>query len=305
MNLPARVGTGLVLSDRVRLTPLGIVFALDTSREEWEAVADALTGVVEATRWGIGDWMVYGADHKYGLASQLAVRFDIAADTVQAYHRAARFFPPDKRRENLSIAHHIEAMYLKPDVANEMLDQAEANNWPAIQLRQVARARMIAGGPVSATGTDTPVSVEPHDSPRDAAPASMLNRGYREKQPDKVQWLRQQREQQAIQREDAIRRLNEIEIPADIEAEVETTVRVIVETAERNLAESGVSELEIGGEATSPGSAVVEWLWACPKPPVLTELGALSTDLYRKAKTHLAFLKAVVEAHEKATRGEA
>lgn len=149
MSEPSTVGespTVLASGSRVLALPgqvsaVALVLPADLSLDLWADIGAQLGHVTRAVRWWLGDWWHYG-DHHYG--ERAAQALDGETFAYQTFANAAWVcgkIEPSRRRETLSFAHHAEVAALEPDEQDELLADAEAENWTRPQLRAAVRQR--------------------------------------------------------------------------------------------------------------------------------------------------------------------
>lgn len=125
-----------------------VVPAVET-RDEWIAWMRDRATRLQQHQWELGDaWR--NRPEKYGPGRELAAEIGVEYGTLSNLARVATKFPQfSRRRENLTIGHHIEVSALDDEKADELLDAAQADNLTIKQLRELVKAARI-------TDTSTP-----------------------------------------------------------------------------------------------------------------------------------------------------
>jgi hypothetical protein len=107
--------------------------------ETWRQTGMHLSRVADSSAWCLGDWLVYGE-------TQYRDRYRVAIDavglsyqTLRNYAWVARRFAPSRRRDTLSLYHHMEVAKLPVAEQDRWLEQAIAHGWSTNQLRQQLR----------------------------------------------------------------------------------------------------------------------------------------------------------------------
>ena len=135
--------------------------------ERWLEIGETLQQMERSVQWWLGDWWNYGERH-YGQMASQASKDHIEDATGYTYHTVRRAgytaerIAPERRRSNLTFAHHAEVAPLPVPDQQRLLDQAEQNNWNRYQLRDAVRvdkelAKRRAEAMVGEVGTDEPM----------------------------------------------------------------------------------------------------------------------------------------------------
>ena len=143
------IGKGYFQPTQLRL-PANMSFS------EWMALGTTLKAMEKGVNWWIGDWL-NGGERMYGEMYSQALDAK-EYQTLANIKYVAGVFPPHKRRANLSFSIHAEIaplMALDPDMANEILDNAEKLRMTVRDVRydvKLARTDMerAAGGLLAA-----------------------------------------------------------------------------------------------------------------------------------------------------------
>ena len=125
---------GLALPGAVSVVGLELPEGL--SFEEWNGIGETLKGVERSLMWWIGDWLRYG-ERRYGeMYSQAIDATEKSYQTLANAKFVAGKVDVSRRRENLSWGHHAEVAALPEDVADRLLDAAEADGLSRNALRK-------------------------------------------------------------------------------------------------------------------------------------------------------------------------
>lgn len=109
--------------------------------EEWQQAFAGLERTENDTPWRVGDLLNYG-ECRYGRTYEAFLKPDRANyQTLRDQKWIAAKFELSRRRDKLSWSHHREVAALPARHADKMLDQAEAEDWTAQQLRRAVRER--------------------------------------------------------------------------------------------------------------------------------------------------------------------
>ena len=119
----------------VVVTTTGLTYSSPPSWEQWREDGRWLARETEAIRWRVGDW--YNAGETF-FGEQAAQAVDgLSAQSIQNAAWVANRYIGSRRRESLSWSHHAEVAALEPADADNLLDEAEAKQWPVKRLRAV------------------------------------------------------------------------------------------------------------------------------------------------------------------------
>lgn len=112
----------------------------DMSFDAWQSLGEKLCSGSKVLNWWIGDWWAFG-DHRYGERAEAAAQgiFGREFQTLSNVASVARKFETSRRREVLPWSHHVEVAALPPDKADELLDEAERNEWSVRELRHAVK----------------------------------------------------------------------------------------------------------------------------------------------------------------------
>lgn len=132
----------------VEFHPAALVLDPDINYRNFEKLGARLGNFHDASKWWIGDWLLFGDDkfgEKMGQAMEATGR---AYHTLQNYRWVASKWA-DRTRRRPTVAHsmHAELAALPPDGQVEWLDKIETNDWKLDQLRVHLREARLATRP--------------------------------------------------------------------------------------------------------------------------------------------------------------
>jgi predicted HicB family RNase H-like nuclease len=103
--------------------------------ETWSALGPRIAAGANASRWWLGDWLVFG-ERRYGARYRLAVAATgLDYQTLRNYAMVARRFELSRRRDSLSFQHHAEVCALSDEEQDRWLDVAAEHRWSKRELR--------------------------------------------------------------------------------------------------------------------------------------------------------------------------
>lgn len=121
-----------------------LVFKDGTTYNQWRDFGYKLQEVNNGLQFIIGDWARFGETSKYtssGRYNELEEITGISRRTLQDYKSVADRVG-DRRRVDLSFAHHREVAYLSPEVQVKILRRAAEDKMSVRQLRVEAKKLM-------------------------------------------------------------------------------------------------------------------------------------------------------------------
>jgi hypothetical protein len=125
--------------DRFIIPRMGMRFPQQLPYEKWLDIGRELAAVSTSSAWCLGDWLLHG-EHAYsGRYREAIERTSLDYQTLRNYAWVARRFPPSRRRDTLSFAHHTEVAGLPQHEQDFWLRKAEEFSWSRNRLRQEVR----------------------------------------------------------------------------------------------------------------------------------------------------------------------
>ncbi len=116
------------------LTLVGLRLPVDTSTAEYEALGFALGGMHRAVQFAVGDYILDG-ERLFGQeAYQLQESLGISEEQRRQYVRVSERIPFERRRKELSWAHHREVAAMEPIEQDAWLEKAVLNQWNKNEL---------------------------------------------------------------------------------------------------------------------------------------------------------------------------
>ncbi|WP_179120360.1 LmbU family transcriptional regulator [Streptomyces tsukubensis] len=132
--------------ERVLTTRIGLHMPTGLSFEDWEKAGRQISGLVNASTWWLGDWLVYGKEHYTDRYQRGIKSAGLQYQTLRNYAWVSRRFEFHRRRSALSFQHHAEVASLPVPEQEIWFDRAERNNWTTKQLRNAIGAARSDGG---------------------------------------------------------------------------------------------------------------------------------------------------------------
>jgi hypothetical protein len=127
-------------NNAIQFTRVGAMVSSITP-DDWRIVMGQLKSIQQAFAWVVGDMLVYATSQKWGeidaIYQHTSQALDIPVKTLQNWSSVARNVEISRRREILTLSHHIEVQGQNPDWQIYLLEQAEARKLSVAQLRQV------------------------------------------------------------------------------------------------------------------------------------------------------------------------
>ncbi|WP_438939756.1 LmbU family transcriptional regulator [Catenulispora rubra] len=111
--------------------------------EKWVGIGNYLSGVMSASSWCLGDWLVYGEATFTGRYRDAIELTSLDYQTLRNHAWVARSFPMSRRRDRLSFTHHAEVAALPEPEQDFWLLKAEQHAWSVKRLRREVRASLV------------------------------------------------------------------------------------------------------------------------------------------------------------------
>jgi hypothetical protein len=127
-----------------RRTQTSLHLAPDLPLDEWRRIGVELANLEKRVPWWLGDWMFHG-ETNYSAGMSQSYEDAIAAtgldyQTLANYKMVAGRFAFSRRREKLTISHHLEVIALDLDDQEHWLNRAEREKWGHKTLRNELHA---------------------------------------------------------------------------------------------------------------------------------------------------------------------
>jgi hypothetical protein len=135
----AQSGKALGLADLAKAYRTSLIPVKHLTLEEWKDLGERICVINNGSGWWIGDWLVFGESRFPGRYEAALQGTMLDYQTLKNYAWIARKFHASRRRERLSIQHHIEVAALPESEQEYWLDRAEAERWPKSELRRRIR----------------------------------------------------------------------------------------------------------------------------------------------------------------------
>ena len=116
------------------------------SENEWAAIGKELVTTERQSRWGIGDWMLYGEKNysrpgdKHRAITLAIQATGLEKRTIREYAEVARKVETGARTPLLPWSLHREVRNLPPEKQSQLLDEAAAFGYSVKQLQAVVKA---------------------------------------------------------------------------------------------------------------------------------------------------------------------
>ncbi len=138
---------------------------MDITFESWERIGRNLSLLGNSTAWWLGDWLVFGEEFFPDRYTRAVESTSLAYQTLRNYAWVARAFPLSRRRDKLSLQHHLVVAALPEHEQEDWLTRAERGMWSQRRLRQELRASRQEQWPAE-SGTTSLVLKVPRESRR-------------------------------------------------------------------------------------------------------------------------------------------
>ncbi|MGQ0840027.1 LmbU family transcriptional regulator [Actinokineospora sp.] len=107
--------------------------------DRWRDIGEQILRISNSSGWWFGDWLLYG-ERTYPDRYRKAIEGTMLDyQTLRNYAWIARRFRPSRRRDRLSVQHHIEVAALSDEEQDAWLDRAERFSWSRNKLRAMVK----------------------------------------------------------------------------------------------------------------------------------------------------------------------
>jgi hypothetical protein len=115
--------------------------------DRWREIGEQILRISHSSGWWLGDWLLYG-ERAYPERYRTAIEGTMLDyQTLRNYAWVARRFKSARRRERLSVQHHIEVASMSDEEQDAWLDRAERFSWSRNKLRAMVKTdREVARG---------------------------------------------------------------------------------------------------------------------------------------------------------------
>ncbi|MEZ0115623.1 hypothetical protein ABH920_009664 [Catenulispora sp. EB89] len=134
---------GGALDTSTFITRRGLRLPRRMAFEKWVGIGNYLSGVMSASSWCLGDWLVYGEATFTGRYRDAIELTSLDYQTLRNHAWVARSFPMSRRRDRLSFTHHAEVAALPEPEQDFWLLKAEQHAWSVKRLRREVRASLV------------------------------------------------------------------------------------------------------------------------------------------------------------------
>lgn len=139
---------------RCELSETGITIPAGLPFSEYEKIGAALGAINRASRWALGDWIIYGEEtfgEKYAQAiDATGLSYGYLRNIVSTCRRV----PPSRRREGVHFSVHAEVAALEPREQSRWLRVAEKEQLTSEDLRyKIREEHGLLDGPSSGAAT--------------------------------------------------------------------------------------------------------------------------------------------------------
>lgn len=153
--MSSELGLAVRALRRCELSVTGLTLPADLPFGEYEQIGAALGAINRASRWALGDWIIYG-EQTYGEKYAQAIE---ATGLSHGYLRnivsTCRRVPPSRRREGVHFSAHTEVAALEPKDQKKWLRVAESEQLTSDDLRhRIREEQHLLGEPTPPAPSD-------------------------------------------------------------------------------------------------------------------------------------------------------
>lgn len=126
------------LSVQTYMTMKGLRLPPDLTFDAWATLAPQFREGHSRIQWAIGDWILYGENHKsWGDRYDQAINdLDYDYDYLRQLTRVCRAYDFAHRRSDISFSHHREALVFAPEERQNALKKVAAGKWSVQKFKE-------------------------------------------------------------------------------------------------------------------------------------------------------------------------
>lgn len=128
-----------LLEKHTRFTPVSLELMGDIAFEEWQALLLHVGAVSKASRWWVGDALVYGESCFGEMYSQAINDIGISYSALSNIVYTCKKIPPEERRPELSFTMHQELAHLPKEEREKWLDYAVETGATTKEIRGLTK----------------------------------------------------------------------------------------------------------------------------------------------------------------------
>lgn len=137
-------------TDTVQATLVGLRFPGQVLEfGHWKEIGVRIARTADSAAWCLGDWLVYGESRYADRYRQAIEVVGLNYQTLRNYAWVARRFPVSRRRDTLTLYHHMEVARLPADEQDRWLSRAADQGWSVRQLRRQVKEDEPGGEPIT------------------------------------------------------------------------------------------------------------------------------------------------------------
>jgi hypothetical protein len=107
--------------------------------DQWQEIGARMARTTDSVAWCLGDWLVYGESRYADRYRRTIDTVGLKYQTLRNYAWVARRFPLSRRRDSLTLYHHMEVTRLPVVQQDRWLDRAVDGRWSVHRLRERLR----------------------------------------------------------------------------------------------------------------------------------------------------------------------
>lgn len=135
--------------NQIQATETSLELTENLSINDYIEVGTKIHSLHKSTSWLLADLLTYGEDHYSDQFSQVVEEWGYRPETLRNALYVARKWPKERRRKELTFAHHQAVSSVEPIVADEMLEIATKNGYSVKELRELKKqySKELTGEP--------------------------------------------------------------------------------------------------------------------------------------------------------------
>jgi len=126
-------------NQKIQVAETSLELPENLSIHDYFEIGQKINTLHKSTTWLLADLMEYGEGHYGDSFSQVASELGFRPETLRNALYVAKKWPKNRRRKELSFAHHQSVSSMEPEVADRLLDSAIELELSVAELRVLKR----------------------------------------------------------------------------------------------------------------------------------------------------------------------
>lgn len=126
-------------NNQIEATEISLNLPENLSINDYVEAGSKIHSLHKSTPWLLADLLKFGERRYNDQFSQVVDDWGYRPETLRNALYVANKWPKERRRKELTFAHHQAVASVDPDIADEMLDAAAKGGYSVAELREIKR----------------------------------------------------------------------------------------------------------------------------------------------------------------------